>query len=78
MAQLCDEVEVGDRDSQLELLHQLAGIQTLQDVVNSRSGVLGKELLQQHSLCAVSPATCSSIQDGDVNIQSPAFAQAKL
>lgn len=45
MAKLGDEVEVGNRDGELQLLHQLPGVNPLQDVVHSRSSILGKQLL---------------------------------
>ena len=56
VAQLCDEVEIGDRDAELQLLHQLPSVHTLQDIIHSRSSVFGKQLLQQACLCSVAPA----------------------
>lgn len=56
VAQLCDEVEVGDRDAELQFLHQLRSVHTLQHVVHSRSSISGKQLLQQACLCSVAPA----------------------
>lgn len=55
MAKLCDEVEVGDRNGELQFLHQLPSINPLQDIGYSRGGILGKQLPQQPSLCTVAP-----------------------
>ena len=55
VAQLCDEVEIGDGNGQLQLLDQLAGIHALQHKVHGGCGVFGKQLLQQPCLCSVTP-----------------------
>lgn len=55
MAKLCDEVEVGDRNGELQFLHQLPSIDSLQDIGYSRGSVLGKQLPQQPSLRTVAP-----------------------
>lgn len=55
MAKLRDEVEVGDRNGELQFLHQLPSIDPLQDIGHSWGSILGKQLPQQPSLCTVAP-----------------------
>ena len=61
VTQLRDEVEVGDRDGELQLLHQLPSVHTFQHIVHSWGRVLGKELLQQACFCSIAPAAQPSM-----------------